>query len=375
MKPDIILHIGTEKTGSTSIQKLLRSSEEHLSKSGILFPKSLGNLCHINFTACALGKSPEHPIRMLRGLKDQKLFLDFVKKIKNNLKEEIKRTSPSVVVISDEHINVHLSNTESLLAFKELCEEFGEIKSVIIYLRRQDDFRLSMFSQGVRSGGLSSFLTFGPLPIFKTIPYRLNYLQMLNNLSSIFGDDVLIPKIYDRSTFPNNDIRADFIKVSGINIPFVRGSSGGDNKSIDARIIKHLALISSLLKKINRSWSEKLRRSIIKKCENIFTGTSLVLKQEAHDLFMEQFDSQNEIVKKKYFGHLQGDVDLFPKTLFRNSDVTQVYPDCAISWLSFFVQYLVGLATSDAINNVASKSQADSALKDLQKDMSNDERL
>jgi len=58
MRPKIILRVGTEKTGTTSIQTLLNGSYNELLKSGVLFPRSIGSPCHINLTACALEKKP-----------------------------------------------------------------------------------------------------------------------------------------------------------------------------------------------------------------------------------------------------------------------------------------------------------------------------
>jgi len=363
MKPDIILHIGTEKTGSTSIQEFLRASKDSLSELEILFPESIGHTCHIDFTACALHDSPEHPIRNLLGLTVQESFLEFVKNIKRKLSTEIKNNSPSLIIISDEHINAHLSSVESLLAFKELCEEFGEIKSVIIYLRRQDDFRLSMFSQGVRSGNLSGFLKLGPLPTFKVIPYRLNYLQMLNNLACVFGKEVLIPRVYDRNAFLNNDICADFIDASGIDIPYIRETTGEKNKSIDPRIIKHLARISSLLKKINKNWAEKLRLSVIHNCEKIFVGSSIVLKKEIHQCYMAQFDEQNELIKKEYFSCLHEDANLFPNNHLISRESEKIYPDCSISWLRFLAKYIIGLVSGYTNFLVVGEPLASSQMK------------
>lgn len=340
MKPEIILHVGTEKTGSTSIQSLFHASYETLLKAGVLFPRSLGTPCHIHLTACALEKEPQHPIRCLLGIQSQSDFADFVRKTKLSLKEEIEKNSPTTLVISDEHINVHLSNIKSLCAFKNLCEEFGEIKAVVIYLRQQDEFRLSLFSEAVKSGNLSHFNLLNPLPVFDSIPYRFNYLAILNNLGNIFGKDFIIPRIYDRSSFPEGNVCADFLNISGIHLSAGASINSNTNQSIDATIIKHLALISSSLKGLSNDWSEKLRGVILRNCQKIFTGAGPVLRKENHKMYLAQFAPHNDLIKQKYFKSIPEQGDLFPNYALEEVANKPIYPDCTIPWEEFFIKYV-----------------------------------
>ena len=154
------------------IQKMLQGSYDLLLETGVLFPKSIGLPCNIKLTACALEDQPNHPIRGLLGLKEEDVYARYVEETKRALRKEIKRTSPSVIIISDEHINAHLSSVKSLLLYKSICEEYGNIVSVIIYLRRQDEFRISLFSEAVRSGNLTNFDLDDILPVFDSIPYQ-----------------------------------------------------------------------------------------------------------------------------------------------------------------------------------------------------------
>lgn len=342
MKPDIILHVGTEKTGSTSIQSLLSASYDTLVKSGVLFPKSIGSPCHINLTACALGNEPQSPIRALLGLQDQGSFDNYVQATKKSLKEEIEKTSPSTLVISDEHINAHLSSVEKLKVFKTLCNEFGEIKAVIIYLRKQDELRLSLFSEAVKSGNLSSFDIINPLSVFNTNPYRFRYKVILDYLEEVFGAEKITPRVYDRSTLLDGNVVVDFLDVADIKINLREISVNEKNKSIDATVIQHLGEISSKLKEVNQGWSEKLRRIIINNCSRIFPGPGPVMDKGTHKRFMAQFDAENREVKKKYFSD-SADEDLFSEDEPGKDAVRKPYPDCTISWPEFFIKYVSGM--------------------------------
>ena len=46
MKPNITLHIGTEKTGSTTIQHFLKSNRDVLESQNIYIPRTLGDINH-----------------------------------------------------------------------------------------------------------------------------------------------------------------------------------------------------------------------------------------------------------------------------------------------------------------------------------------
>ncbi len=339
MRPQIILHVGTEKTGTTSIQSLLRTSYNTLAKNGVLFPQSIGEPCHIHLTACALGGEPNHPIRNLLGLTNADDFKDFVEKTKTGLKNEIEINKAEVLLISDEHINVHLSKIESLGAFKTLCEEFGDIKSVVIYLRRQDEFRLSLFSEAVKAGNLTSFELDNPLPVFEKLPYRLDYLAVLDNLSEVFGIDKIVTRKYNRGSFPSDDICIDFLDATGITLGDYIPIQSVKNRTIDGRIIKLLGLISTSIKRLNKNRAEDLLKLIISNCEKIFTGPGPTLAKEAHVRFQEQFHDRNKTIKEKYFNSHQVEKGLFGNNY---ESVKDTYPGCTLSWPEFFIRYVIG---------------------------------
>lgn len=353
MKPKIILHVGTEKTGTTSIQSLLSTSYDELVNSGVLFPNTIGSPCHINFTTCVLGDEPDHPLRVLLGLQDENEFNNFVAETKAKLSEEIEQTSPSIIVISDEHINSHLSSAKKLRNFKELCEEFGEIHSVIIYLRRQDKFRLSLFSEAVRAGNLSNFDINNPLPVFEVIPYRLNYQAVLENLSNAFGKNVVKVRIYDRSLFVDGDICRDFLANSGINLNYESAVKSDKNRTIDGRIIKRIAEIALKIKELNNQEHAVLLRSIINNCNKIFSGSGPVLRKQLHHDFLDQFAMHNKFIKDKYFMNNKQD-ELFPNDTGSVESGDRLYPDCTISWEEFFIKYV----TDTGAENVNSNPQS-----------------
>lgn len=256
------------------------------------------------------------------------------------LDDEVKVCSPDTIIISDEHINVHLYNKEYLESFRRICEEFGDIQDVIIYLRRQDEFSLSMFSQSVKSGRVSISHLDNPLTIYKETPYRLNYLSILDNLSSVFGREKITPVIYNRVRQNPGSVVSDFL--ARVNIKSIPEASTcyEYNKSIDARIIKQLGRVSSLLKSANSRYTESLRKKIIDVSEKSFNGPGPFLSDATHAEFMTQFENQNKQVMQKYFPELTAGDVLFPDS-GSHMDMTRIlYPECSISATRILLEML-----------------------------------
>lgn len=342
MKPKIILHVGCEKTGSTSIQYECSGSYNTLLDMGVLFPRTIGFPTHIHLTACALGGRPDHPIRNILGVKTESKFDRFVGITKENFAREIETTNPKTIVISDEHINAHLFSRDLLNNYKEICERFGEISKVIIYLRRQDEFRLSLFSEAIKSGVVSRFDVWNPLPTFESIPYRFNYFKILENLSAVFGSTKVHPVIFDRKKFRNHDVVSDFLERLDLpSMEHLNLYKHVENKSIDASIIMRLSVIFCAIEYFKIPCSLYIRSRIISFFQSRFSGRGVVLNDDVHDKFMLQFEEINNALMDKYFKSLCASKSLFPARPRNQLQASEYYPYCTLSWFSFLYRCVI----------------------------------
>ena len=64
---DCIIHIGTGKTGTTSIQNVLARRRAVLQRAGILYPETLGRTNHEAAAVCAAEFEPGFTPRKARG--------------------------------------------------------------------------------------------------------------------------------------------------------------------------------------------------------------------------------------------------------------------------------------------------------------------
>lgn len=330
MKPNIILHVGTEKTGSTSIQQSFASNQSYLKDRQIFYPSNLGATCHLKLTACALKGAPNHPIRKMFNLNDDASFEDFRESTLRELSSEIEASNYETLIFSDEHINCHLVRPGLLENYFESLELFGTVSKVIIYLRRQDLFRISLFSESIKAGNITSFMPDNPLIPFKVIPDRFNYLKILNRLSQVFGTKKLEVVLFQKNDLYNNNVVDDFIKRIDLDLIFPEPSEISSNTSLDARIMHPLSVMLHHHKDNNIHVKPEIHNTVMRHLQTHFKGRGARMHPEVHAKFLDVFSTMNETIRNIYF-------DDKPDSLFDPIDHLPYedgtyYPDCSMSF-------------------------------------------
>lgn len=72
MKRKLTLHIGTEKTGTTSIQNTLKANYDNLNQLGILYPKCFKLSNHVEMAVCFQTYNPDSELYSVVGLSNNK---------------------------------------------------------------------------------------------------------------------------------------------------------------------------------------------------------------------------------------------------------------------------------------------------------------
>jgi len=211
-----ILHIGTEKTGTTSIQKFLFENRVKLAANGLLFPESAGFIS--NQLLVVYGKkSPESDIApptldvndaaILSQWKEQ-----FVDKHCAEVVQFQNRHSDSTVVYSAEHLQSRLTTVDEIKRVARLLRPLYDEISILVYLRRQDIYARSAHSTSVRGGEKRAFE-------FSNIhaggPYY-NYRLLLENWSEVFDAESINVRLFEKPRLIGNDVVSDFKSFSGI---------------------------------------------------------------------------------------------------------------------------------------------------------------
>ena len=210
MNKVIYLHIGMPKTGTSAIQVFLAQNIEGLLARGISYP-ALESL-----KIAKKGRVTSGNMGILSRALLPSFHADFPKDVDSDallaqLQNKIQTSHSKKIILSSEFLTV--VPEKGLIALYNTLKAYD--MKIIIYLRAQEQFIQSVYAQRVkRHGEVESIEAFTQERLHeKSI---LNYYQLLNKFSNIFGKHNLIIKIYEKEQLQNNNLLDDFLDVIGL---------------------------------------------------------------------------------------------------------------------------------------------------------------
>lgn len=129
----LILHIGTAKTGTTTLQHWFASNRESLQRQGIYYPNSLGKVNHRKLSIFAMNANkPDDSFHQnqIFSVADHQIF-------KSNLtqdfeQEYVENLEINTWVISNEHLHSRLTKIEMINQVKQfISDKFEEIEVLV----------------------------------------------------------------------------------------------------------------------------------------------------------------------------------------------------------------------------------------------------
>ena len=205
-----IVHIGTEKTGTSSIQLFLLKNRKKLLRHGYHFLQSAGSTNNWALPAYCSVENRFDDFYRIHNVKDEAELEAFKKRFVKNFEAELRACDRNVhtVIISSEHFHSRLRTDEEIRNVQQLLSRhFSEIK-IVCYLREQGATCASWYSTSMKSGGTDSFFDF----VRRCRPdnYYFNYLELLNKWESFFGFEALDVALFDPQRFLNGSLLDDF---------------------------------------------------------------------------------------------------------------------------------------------------------------------
>jgi len=208
-----ILHIGTEKTGTTFIQKWLYKNLEILKENKIYLPKKFGMPNNWYFPYYFSDKYDGHFMKKndIKTQADKEAFFaDFSTRFTEELE---KARGCEYFLITSEHFHSRLKELRDIERLKEFLSTFFEEIYVICYFREQSAMALSLYSTDLKGGGIAKIDKF--MRRARPENYYFNFSRIADNWSRVFGRERCIFRIYDRKYFANGDLRFDFFLALG----------------------------------------------------------------------------------------------------------------------------------------------------------------
>lgn len=252
-----IIHAGYGKTGTTALQTFLRDSRSKLAQHGILYPdfRHFGIPLDVNDhnnLAYALGGQ-------FNWLKwpAEKYFAQIDAQLSN-------QPSLNTVLLSGETFmgapQPHIFTDEAAYweAYQSKINKLKSLignrpASIVIYVRRQDDWVDASLNQTIKFYGLSRCPPETSVDGYiKAVAPRLDYFRQANLWAQIFGKETVQVRIYDRQLLKENDVIADF--VHHLNLPSSLLSARRELGASEAndRLTRDLAEVKHILNRITR---------------------------------------------------------------------------------------------------------------------------
>ena len=297
----LYIHIGTSKTGTTTIQTYCGINREQLKSKGVLFP-----IMPYHYDRITENRNGHFLYAMIyeNGVrnkeKEKQVFDSELQYIVDCFKEN------DTILLSDESIWWATSTRRKGLwkDLKKHSEQHNYQIKVIVYLRRQDQFMMSRYNQRLKTDFVASTQNFDEYFAdmngrFKCV---MDYRERIDNIAKSISKENVIVKRFDRNYFYNGDLNQDFLNILGVKVDdsFQQlKETANTGISVQSGEIKR---VLNRLKPITMAENNKLLE-ILNECENVLpeSNTSLMSTDEVKN-FMEQFVDSNESIVDEYIG-------------------------------------------------------------------------
>ncbi|MEO5834023.1 MAG: hypothetical protein ABIR83_11725 [Nakamurella sp.] len=360
---DVVVHIGTEKTGTTTLQAMLHRNRERLMAAGFYFVQSPGTHNNRNLPVYCLRQRriDDHCRAQLVDNVEDKIA--FQHHIRTRFDEEIAQLPGWVhtVLISSEHFHSRLLHDDEVGNLQSLLTPHFERITILAYLREQASTAVSAFSTHLTTGGV------GRLPLFvreycTPESSYYNYQEFLGRWSRVFGRADMIVRLFDPAEFVNGDLVDDFLSVLD---PALIGTLDTGVRPLNESVGQ---FGQSLLNAVNRHVPrfidgvgyDPANVALTELVVRGTTGPGATLDEDTRRAVRDDFRDSNEAVRQEYFPDRDALFAERPSAVGRagGAGVAEMSPeneqvlDTIIETLArgaippYYAQLLTGLATT-----------------------------
>lgn len=215
----LILHIGTEKTATTSIQQFLYKNRKPLSRHGFHLSDAIGKPNNRAFAQCFAPENLSDDFFKSLGMTHPLGKAIFRYLIKRRLKREIRKAQKdpdcSAYIITSEHFHSRVRNIEDIYSVKYFLDTLFDDVHVVVYLREQFSMACSAYHTAVLAGSTRSFRDFlTEICVISNDAY--NHHQTLSKWATVFGAENINPRLYEKHKFHDGNILKDFLNTIGL---------------------------------------------------------------------------------------------------------------------------------------------------------------
>jgi len=200
----IYLHVGMSKTGTSALQSFLRDNRSILEQKGYVYPDFSVKFAEIQ------KKRNAHFLKYITEAEKPEGYYQCNTELQECLKEH------DNIILTDEALWGYMKKDNWWECYDEWAKSIDAQIKIIVYLRRQEDWIESIWTQKIK-GYVKWTITFEEyLKIRRYDVVPLNYEEALQTMEEHIGIENMVVKSYDFKYFKNGSICDDFLDAIGL---------------------------------------------------------------------------------------------------------------------------------------------------------------
>jgi hypothetical protein len=298
-KMKVVLHIGMEKTGTTSIQRFLAANSDNLqSLCSTLYVDRILDI-HNQRTELVLSciQQPGKYLEKFRSLR----MAEFRPKVRVKIQsiiESAEKSGFTQLLFSSEFMSSRMRKHDEVERLKNLFPPSVDFE-IVIYCRRQDELYLGTLSEGIKAGAVHQGLLDRKIELSDGFYSRsyYDYHELLEMWSTIFGKENIKVNVFERSQLKSGDVVSDFV----FNTLKIEGLSGWifpENRRLNRRLSAEFLYYMSIFNQSHDYTDQVELIDNAEKFDSFKSNTFIPVPRLAE--FLSSFDSSNNRVAQEY---------------------------------------------------------------------------
>ena len=223
----LILHVGTIKTGSSSIQQSFGKGRDALLSYNIHYPNIRPKNHIFNFVPIFLD-NPDSSFVFRMQLKASEDKHAKVENYRKTWVKEIASCKKDNFIISAEGLTQPHFTIDAVKRLKTFVDQYFEQVIIIAYVRHFNQWIPSRIQQAIRNSDTMMDIQELVNHLLECPP-SMSYKQSLQKWEKVFGRENLVVRPFDPKTFYNGSLLSDFFQAVGlpadeISIPEIRSN-------------------------------------------------------------------------------------------------------------------------------------------------------